>query len=186
MVDAHCSLPTSSGPLSTRKRGCSPRHPCRKRLHVVCKGRDEDGARTIHFKLADLGVAKLLSEVNAHNTRADWMLPPEVLNPTEFGPTDHRIDIYHIGLLLLQFACSRQLSFTRDEILAGQPREMAARLSPPFNFALEKTLRRHVAFRTSSAMELWRDLRAPAPALPPTQLFALPPPNSPPPRLSSA
>jgi eukaryotic-like serine/threonine-protein kinase len=129
-------------------------------------------ARTIQFKLADLGVAKLLSEVNAHNTRADWMVPPEVFNPTEFGPTDHRIDIYHVGLLLLQFALSKQLSFTREQILAGQPREMAAVLPPPFNFALEKTLRRHVAFRTSTAMELWRDLRAHAQASPPL----LPPP----------
>lgn len=137
-------------------------------------------ARTIHFKLADLGVAKLLSEVNAHNTRADWMVPPEVLNSTEFGPTDHRIDIYHVGLLLLQFGLSKQLTFTREEILAGRPREMAALLPPPLNFALEKTLRRHVAFRTSTAMELWRDLRAPTQASP-TSTLALPPANPPPP-----
>jgi serine/threonine protein kinase len=47
----------------------------------------------IQFKLGDLGVAKLLAEVNAQNTRAQWMLPPEVLNGQEFGPIDWHIDI---------------------------------------------------------------------------------------------
>ena len=110
------------------------------------------------FKLGDLGVAKLLNEIDATNTRAAWMLPPEVLNPSEFGPIDHRIDIYHAGLLLLELAYSRELSFTPEEITNGRPREMARALSAPLSFALEKALRRHVQFRTASAMELWRDL----------------------------
>jgi eukaryotic-like serine/threonine-protein kinase len=53
----------------------------------------------LHFKLGDLGVAKVFSEIDATNTRAQWMLPPEVLDPKEFGPMDRRIDIYHCGLL---------------------------------------------------------------------------------------
>ena len=122
----------------------------------------EPGA--IQFKLGDLGVAKLFSELDAMNTRADWMLPPEAVDTSEFGAIDHRIDIYHIGLLLLQLAYSRELRFTRDEILCGRPREMALALQTPYNFALEKALRRHVAFRTASAMELWRDLHSPQPA----------------------
>lgn len=120
----------------------------------------------IQFKLGDLGVAKLLAEVNAQNTRAQWMLPPEVLNGQEFGPVDGHIDIYHTGLLLLQLAHSKDLRFSREEILAGRPREMALDLPAPYGFALEKALRRHVAFRTANAMELWRDLHTPKP--PPT------------------
>ena len=50
-------------------------------------------ARAIQFKLADLGVAKLFQEVDATNTRAQWMLPPEVLRPEEFGPIDYRIAV---------------------------------------------------------------------------------------------
>jgi serine/threonine protein kinase len=115
----------------------------------------------IQFKLGDLGVAKLFSELDLANTRADSMLPPEALDPTEFGPIDHRIDIYHTGLLLLQLAYSRELSFSREEILAGRPREMALQLLPPFGLALEKALRRHVAFRSAGAMEVWRDLHSP-------------------------
>lgn len=113
------------------------------------------------FKLGDLGVAKLLTEVDAENTRAQWMLPPEVLNPAEYGPIDHRVDIYHAGLLLLELAYSKELRFTKDEIIKGTPRDMALALAPPLNFALEKALRRHAQYRTASAMELWRDLHTP-------------------------
>jgi serine/threonine protein kinase len=119
----------------------------------------EPGA--IQFKLGDFGVSKLFGEIDASNTLADWMKPPEALEPTEFGPMDHRIDIYHAGLLFLQLACSQQIQFSREEILGGRPREMALQLPVPLNFALEKALRRHVQFRTETAMELWRDLHSP-------------------------
>ena len=117
--------------------------------------------QVIQFKLGDVGVSKLLDDVNTTNTRAQWLLPPEVLNSSEFGPTDARIDIYHLGLLFLQFAYSRRLQFTSEEILSGKPREMALKLLSPYSIALEKALRRHVIYRTASAMELWRDLKAP-------------------------
>jgi len=138
---------------------------------------------TLHFKLGDLGIAKLLSEVGVHNTRALWMQPPEFHNPVEFGPMDHRIDIYHVGLLLLQLALSRPLVFTEADILAGKPREAALALPPPLNFALEKALRRHAAVRTPSAMELWRDLHSMAGTAQPTAALNLnlPPPSPPPP-----
>jgi serine/threonine-protein kinase len=115
----------------------------------------------IQFKLGDLGVARVLSEVDAKNTRTQWMLPPEVLNSSDYGPIDARIDIYHVGLLFLQLAYSKELRFTEEEILRGKPREMALSLPAPYNFALEKTLRRHVEFRTANAMEIWRDLHTP-------------------------
>jgi serine/threonine protein kinase len=112
----------------------------------------------LQFKLGDLGVAKLFDEVDATNTRNLGMLPPEALDTAEFGPLDHRIDIYHCGLLLLQVALSKELRFTEEEIKTGKPKELASQLEAPWNFALEKALRRHVAFRTAGAMELWRDL----------------------------
>jgi eukaryotic-like serine/threonine-protein kinase len=117
----------------------------------------------IHFKLGDLGVAKLFSEIDATNTRALWMLPPEVLDSSEFGPLDHRMDIYHCGLLFLHILHGSELRFTPEEIKKGKPRELALQLPVPFNFALEKALRRHVSYRTASAMELWRDLNSPGP-----------------------
>lgn len=119
----------------------------------------------ILFKLGDLGVSKVFGELDAANTLAEWIRPPEALDPAEFGPLDHRIDIYHTGLLFLQLAHSRELRFTREEILSGRPREMALELAAPLSFALEKALRRHAPFRTASADELWRDLQSP-PGLP--------------------
>lgn len=111
----------------------------------------------IPFKLGDFGVAKIVPDVNAQNTRASWLAPPEALEPTEFGPLDRRIDIYHAGLLLPHLAYSRELHFTRDEILEGKPRRMASALPPPYDFALVRALRRHVASRTPTAIDLWRD-----------------------------
>jgi eukaryotic-like serine/threonine-protein kinase len=130
--------------------------------------RDEvykDQAGALQFKLGDLGVAKLFTEIDGTNTRALWMLPPEVLDSNEFGPMDKRIDIYHCGLLFLHLLHGKEIRFTADEILAGKPRELALQLPAPYNFALEKALRRHVSYRTENAMELWRDLNSP-PALP--------------------
>ena len=117
---------------------------------------------SIHFKLGDLGVSKVFGDLDGTNTLAEWIKPPEAIEPAEYGPLDRRIDIYHCGLLLLQLALSQEMRFSRDEILAGRPREMALALPAPFNFALEKALRRHAAFRTGSAEELWRDLNSPA------------------------
>ena len=114
--------------------------------------------KVIQFKLGDLGVAKLLYDVDATNTRAQWLLPPEVLCPHEFGQINTRLDIYHLGLLFLQLAYSRRLRFTREEILSGEPRKMALQLPHPYDLAIEKALRRHVVDRTASAMDLWYDL----------------------------
>jgi len=109
------------------------------------------------------------------------MLPPEVLDPLEFGPLDHRIDIYHCGLLLLHLLHGSELRFSPEEIRSGKPRELALQLPVPFSFALEKALRRHAQYRTASAMELWRDLCSPEPqqAQPEQQLFLDVPPAEP-------
>lgn len=131
----------------------------------VAIAKDEMGADpgAIQFKLGDFGVAKLFNEIDASNTRALWMLPPEVLSESEFGPIDNRQDIYHCGLLFLQIVHGRELRFTREEILEGAPRKLALELPPPYSFALEKALRRHVSFRTETALELWRDLNSLSP-----------------------
>jgi serine/threonine protein kinase len=123
----------------------------------------------IQFKLGDLGVAKLFSEIDAANTRALWMLPPEALDSGEFGPLDYRIDIYHCGLLFLHLLHGNELRFTAEEIKEGKPRDLALQLPAPYNFALEKALRRHVPYRTETAMELWRDLNSPEPQPQPAQ-----------------
>jgi eukaryotic-like serine/threonine-protein kinase len=113
------------------------------------------------FKLGDFGLARASSAVTADGTFLESIRPPEAIDSNEFGPSDHRIDIYHVGLLLLQAYHGKPMTFTRDEILQGVPRERALELPAPYSFALEKTLRRHVVYRTSTAMEIWRDLNSP-------------------------
>ena len=114
------------------------------------------------FMLGDLGITKMVSEMDAANTvLAEWMRAPETLAPSEFGPMDRRMDIYHCGLLFLQVLLGKPLTFTREEVLAGRPREVAREVGGAFSFALEKALRRHVDYRTASALEFWRDLNTP-------------------------
>jgi serine/threonine-protein kinase len=115
----------------------------------------------INFKLGDLGIADLAQDVKPESTLANWMLPPESIEPTLFGVMDRRIDIYHSGLLFLQILIGRELQFTREQILEGAPRHMALQLPSPYSVALEKALRRRVEFRTASAKEFWRDLNSP-------------------------
>lgn len=109
------------------------------------------------FKVGDLGITKPEDAISPQVTMAQWMLPPEVLDPT-FGSLGRTIDIYHCGLLLLQVALGRRLEFTRQEILDGAPRNLALTLDEPYRTAIEKALRRRVNFRTPTAREFYRDL----------------------------
>ena len=50
------------------------------------------------FKIGDLGISRLESDIHIFNTiLAPWMVPPEYLNPMQFGQLDRRVDIYHAG-----------------------------------------------------------------------------------------
>jgi serine/threonine protein kinase len=115
-------------------------------------------ARVWSFKIGDLGISNLETDINVFNTiLAQWMLPPEYLNP-EFGPIGRAVDIYHTALLLLSLLLGQSPDFTRDQILDGVPRKVAESLSSPFAPAISKALRRHVAHRTHSALDFWRDI----------------------------
>ena len=114
----------------------------------------------LQFKLGDFGVSKLAHEVTHENTRNLSILPPEVVNPNKFGPVDYRVDIYHTGLLLLQIALARQLTFTEKDILEGAPYQLATELEYPFNIPISASLRPQVSLRTKSALEFWKDLNS--------------------------
>jgi len=112
------------------------------------------------FKIGDLGIARREAVIRSVGTiLAEWILPPEVLNPAAFGSIGRQIDIYHAALLLTSLLLKRVPSFTRPQIVAGEPRQLAEKLSSPFAPALAKALRRRVEHRTKTAKELWDDLR---------------------------
>ena len=111
------------------------------------------------FKIGDLGISRLEGDIRLFNTiLAQWMLPPEYLRPNEFGFIGKHVDIYHVGLLLLSLLLNRIPNFTKDEIVAGRPREIAERLSSKYAPAVARALRRHVSTRTPSAIEMWREI----------------------------
>lgn len=112
----------------------------------------------VTFKLGDFGLARPVSAMSAGGTFLNSIRPPEAIDPREFGPVDHRADIYQVGLVLLQSFLGKEVAFTQDEILAGIPRSLASGLPSPISAALERTLRRHVTHRTPSALDIWRDL----------------------------
>ncbi|KAB2872202.1 MAG: protein kinase [Ideonella sp.] len=113
------------------------------------------------FKIGDLGISRLETEINAFNTLlAQWMLPPEAIDSAQFGTIARTVDIYHVGLLLLALLLNRTPAFTREEILAGHPRELAEQHSSRFAPAIARALRRHVASRTPTAMHFWREIHA--------------------------
>ena len=111
------------------------------------------------FKIGDLGISRLEEDISLSNTTlAQWMLPPEALNPHEFGFIGKHVDIYHVGLLLLSLLLNQTPDFTRDEIIAGHPRELAEGLESRYAPAIARALRRHVSARTPSAIDMWREI----------------------------
>lgn len=111
------------------------------------------------FKIGDLGISNVESNMRLFNTiMAPWMLPPEFLDMQSFGAVGKHIDIYHVGLLLLSLLLNQSLSFSHEEILAGKPRQMAENSNSRYSAAIAKSLRRHVSYRTQSAIEMWRDI----------------------------
>ncbi|MBE7466828.1 MAG: protein kinase family protein [Planctomycetes bacterium] len=118
-----------------------------------------DREPVLSFKVGDLGISRIESDLNIFNTvLAQWMLPPEFLDPVRFGTLGCQVDIYHAGLLFLSLLLGRTPEFTRDEILAGKPRQTAEGLSSPFSSAIAKALRRTVDQRTSTALDFWREI----------------------------
>lgn len=117
-----------------------------------------DDNQAIQFKVGDLGISRLIEEVSAESTMADWMRPPEILSTTLFGKPDHRVDIYHLGLLFLQMILGGDIRFSPKEISEGRPGTIASLLGIPEGRVLARALAPMVKDRISSAMEFWSEL----------------------------
>ena len=112
------------------------------------------------FKIGDLGITKREADLkfNYYNTIfADWMLAPECIDQS-FGSVDRRVDIYHIGLLLLSLIIGDIPTFTHKEIVEAAPRRRAEQLSSPYRDVIAHALRRHVDARTPTAFDVWSEI----------------------------
>jgi serine/threonine-protein kinase len=113
----------------------------------------------IVFKIGDLGITNLETEMDVFNTMVGrWMIPPEFLKPDQFGKIGKQVDMYHAGLVFLSLLLGRIPTFTEKDILDGGPRIMAERLNSIYSPAIAKALRRHVENRTQTALEFWKDI----------------------------
>jgi serine/threonine protein kinase len=111
----------------------------------------------IKFKVADLGICKIADDVNCKNTLlANFIKPPEALDPVQFGPIiPRRIDQYHAGLVLLQVHLGKVLSISQDDAMRGVPRQIAEQIPAPVGPAIARALRRHSIARYQSVRDFW-------------------------------
>jgi serine/threonine-protein kinase len=113
------------------------------------------------FKIGDLGLTRLETDVRAFQTRlAEWMRPPEIIDPEKFGVIGRQVDIYQAGLLMLSLLLNEIPYFTAEEIVGGIPQALAQDHPSPYAPVIAKALRRHVEWRTQTALEFWRELSA--------------------------
>jgi eukaryotic-like serine/threonine-protein kinase len=117
-------------------------------------------AAVYDFKLGDFGQTRAVENASSRPTWNLSCIPPEVLDSKEFGPIDHRSDIYQAGLLLLRFYTKCTEQFDEVDIHAGKPREIAEGAGSPITSVIAKMLRRHVNHRTQTALEAWREFDA--------------------------
>jgi serine/threonine-protein kinase len=111
------------------------------------------------FKIGDLGISRLAGDMRPANTIfAQWMTPPEHLDPAKFGAVGKHIDIYQTGLLLLSLLLKDIPMFTKKDIMNGIPSKLAEAIPSPCGKAIAKSLRRHVEDRTPNAIAMWRDI----------------------------
>ena len=113
----------------------------------------------IVFKIGDLGITNLESEMDVFNTMVGkWMVPPEFLKPDLYGKIGKQVDMYHAGLVFLSLLLGRIPTFTENDILDGGPRSMAEELKSVYSPAISKALRRHVENRTQTSLDFWKDI----------------------------
>ncbi len=127
--------------------------------HFIPDEVDPERFSALVFKLGDYGLARPIGEVTDETTFLDGICPPEIVLPDQFGPIDQRVDIYQVGLLLLQFLLPEQQPFTQIDLLSGKPQDIATSRNDPLFDAIGRMLRRHAEFRTRNAMIAWHEIR---------------------------
>ncbi len=123
------------------------------------------------YKISDFGISKEFVDPwhekrSYSQTAHPSFIPPELLIP-QFGYTNERSDLYHLGVILL-FALRGDLPFCettpREELLRmirdGVPRQTAEAIGTPFGDFIAVLLRRSNDYRYASALEAWNVLKS--------------------------
>jgi serine/threonine protein kinase len=116
-------------------------------------------------KISDFGISHELRGAAAirPNVVHHAIMPPEILAT---GYTSKQSDVYQVGLLLYWMltgtpAIDRGLGYQElvQQVADGEPRRRAEALGTALGALIAKMLRRREASRSSSAREVWEDLR---------------------------
>ncbi|MBL8949011.1 MAG: protein kinase [Myxococcales bacterium] len=135
-------------------------HPGNVFVSLTSDRLDADKPPVATFKLGDLGIARLESDIRRWGTiMAQWMTPPEALDPDRFGVVGRPTDLYHAALLLVGVMRGEMYPFTQQEIVSGVPQQMALSLHSPYREAIAGALHPVVGRRTQTALEFWRELQ---------------------------
>ena len=122
---------------------------------------DEEREPVIGFKLGDFGISRMEGSIRPHGSElAQWMLPPEAIDPVHLGPLDRRVDIYHAALTFLSVVHGEVLQFDPEQIVDGVPQRLALLTESVYAPALARALDPCAALRTPTALEFWRELAA--------------------------
>lgn len=112
----------------------------------------------MQFKLGDFGLARMISAITPEATFLNAIRPPEAMD-SEFGPVDHRVDVYQTGLLFMRFLLGPQAAFTQQDLLDGRPAELALQQQQPLFDAIAGMLFRHSCNRAPNALAAWNRIR---------------------------
>lgn len=135
-------------------------HPGNVFVSLTSDRLDADKPPVATFKLGDLGIARQESDIRRWGTiMAQWMIPPEALDPDRFGVVGRPTDLYHAALLLVGVMRGEMYPFTQQEIVSGVPQQMALSLHSPYREAIAGALHPVVGRRTQTALEFWRELQ---------------------------
>lgn len=133
-----------------------------------------------HFvKIVDFGIAKMNDleqpgEPGRKLTKTGMIFgTPEYMSPEQAAgkPSDHRVDIYALGIILFEIVCGR-VPFLGDSFMAVLSQHLlepvprvhdlnpAARLPPALDAVIQRALQKHPDHRYQSMDDLARDLES--------------------------
>jgi serine/threonine protein kinase len=111
--------------------------------------------KCLRIKLIDFAFsAECKTQAINLNNIAQWTPPPEYFDD-RIKPIGPAIDIYHLGVLLLQVLKGAKLAYTTNQILEDQPMKDAINLNTKIGGVLARCLAHQPSDRPS-ALELWK------------------------------
>ncbi|MEM9543141.1 MAG: hypothetical protein AAGA60_27075 [Cyanobacteria bacterium P01_E01_bin.42] len=116
--------------------------------------------------LEDLGISIFAEDnIDPEDYINTLILPPELIQLQEYGISGRDkihpklIDIYHVGLLLLNLIEQKELEFSEDDIVDSRPSIIAENSKSSYGKVISMALKRDVEQRISTPLEFWKKIK---------------------------